>query len=547
MQLRDVGGAATYVKSKIDLLEHVRTDTGESGKIVGNNVGFCCPFHKENAPSCMVNTKGEIHEHFFYCFGCKKGGSVIDWVQHSENCDVVEAIKILAERYALDISVFMDDTADPRLAFYSRVYSAVVQICSDALFDPHVSADLSPLKYIHDTRKISEEVLREFSVGYAKDLPWLHRKIEEKLNEQVNYEDLQKLDLVNPNVWVDALVFPVMDGGGRPIQFYTRPFGGGVAKYISTSHNTPLFRDDAVYGIHRARKSLREAGGVMYMVEGQIDMLQMVAHGYKNTIATCGASRFLNKELIGALQRYKTNEVVAIPDGDDAGRRTALDICDRFTDFGSIFVKVCVPSFGDPDEILKEFGADGMKAYIDKAMHPVQYFIEAVWGETRGITDELKFLSTACKYINKFPVTFREVAAKFIEEKCGVTSAMEYFIAHSANPRDVHDKDAEGAVLRAMVTDRETAYIIRQELSGEEFYVQNNKEIWRAINDCINKYGTINDEVLVANLKKPIAVYWEGVRRTGLDVDYCIAVVKELYVRRTATKSATTLAVEAVD
>lgn len=542
MQLRDIGAAAIFIKSKVDLLEHVRTDTGELGKIVGNNVGFCCPFHKENDPSCMVNTKGELREYFFYCFGCKRGGSVLDWVMYTEGCDAAEAIQILAERYALDIGVFIDDNMDPRLAFYNRVYAAVVSACSDALFDTE-----SALTYMRDIRKLNVEVLREFSIGYVKDLPWLHRRIEEVMNEQVNYEDLQKLDLVNPNVWVDAVVFPVMDGSGRPVQFYTRPFGEGAAKYISTSHSTPLFHEDAVYGLHRARKVLRESGGVLYMVEGQIDMLQMVACGFKNTVATCGASRYLNKELIGTFQRYKTNEVVAIPDGDDAGRRTCLDICDRFTDFGDIFVKIGIPAFGDPDEILKEFGAAGMQTYIDKAIHPVQYFVDSTWKGTQDLTGGLKFLDEVCKYINKFSVTFRELAAKLIEEKYGIVSAMDYFIAHSANPRDIHDKDAEGAILRAMVSDRELAYVIRQELSGDEFYVQNNHDIWRAINDCINKYGVINNDVLITNLKKPLGIYWEGIRRTGLDIDYCIAVVKELYVRRSATKSASKLMVEAVD
>jgi replicative DNA helicase len=283
------------------------------------------------------------------------------------------------------------------------------------------------------------------------------------------------------------------------------------------------------------------------MVEGQIDMLQMVAHGFKNTIATCGASRFLNKELISVFQRHKTNEVVAIPDGDDAGRRTCLDVCDRFADFGDIFVKIGIPDFGDPDEILKEFGAEGMKKYIDKAVHPVQYFIERTWTGLRSLTEELKFLDVVSKYINRFSVAYREMAAKLIEEKYAIVSAMDYFMDHSANPRDVHNKDAEGAILRAVVSNKELAYVIRQELSGVEFYVQHNREIWRVVNDCINKYGAINDEVLTTNLKKPVAMYWEGVKRTGLDIDYCVAVVKELYVRRTAAKSASKLLLEAVD
>ena len=81
MQFRDLSGAIELVKSKISLLDLVKQHTGEEGKIQGLNISFACPFHAEHDPSFKVNIAGEIHEHFFYCFGCKRGGSIIDFIQ----------------------------------------------------------------------------------------------------------------------------------------------------------------------------------------------------------------------------------------------------------------------------------------------------------------------------------------------------------------------------------------------------------------------------------------------------------------------------------
>lgn len=54
--------------------------------------GFmCCPFHGEKAPSLKVYQKtGGWH-----CFGCGRGGSVIDFVMEHENCDFRTAVRAI--------------------------------------------------------------------------------------------------------------------------------------------------------------------------------------------------------------------------------------------------------------------------------------------------------------------------------------------------------------------------------------------------------------------------------------------------------------------
>jgi hypothetical protein len=51
-----------------------------------------CPFHDDQVPSLHVNDEKD----FWYCFGCEKGGSVIDFYMELEGCDFKTAIDELA-------------------------------------------------------------------------------------------------------------------------------------------------------------------------------------------------------------------------------------------------------------------------------------------------------------------------------------------------------------------------------------------------------------------------------------------------------------------
>ena len=54
--------------------------------------GFiCCPFHGEKAPSLKIykDTGG------WHCYGCERGGSVIDFVMEHENCNFPTAVRAI--------------------------------------------------------------------------------------------------------------------------------------------------------------------------------------------------------------------------------------------------------------------------------------------------------------------------------------------------------------------------------------------------------------------------------------------------------------------
>lgn len=85
------------VKSSADIVEVIgrRVELRQSGK---NYVGLC-PFHSEKTPSFTVNPEKQ----FYHCFGCGKGGNVINFVMDTENLAFPEAVVKLAQEKGIPV------------------------------------------------------------------------------------------------------------------------------------------------------------------------------------------------------------------------------------------------------------------------------------------------------------------------------------------------------------------------------------------------------------------------------------------------------------
>ena len=72
--------------------------------------GFmCCPFHGEKTPSLKVyQDSGGWH-----CFGCERGGSVIDFVMEHEQCNYNTAVRAIDSALHLGL---LDPKEDPQRA-----------------------------------------------------------------------------------------------------------------------------------------------------------------------------------------------------------------------------------------------------------------------------------------------------------------------------------------------------------------------------------------------------------------------------------------------
>ena len=65
----------------------------------GRRYWGCCPFHNEKTPSFSVDTEAQM----YYCFGCHKGGTVINFVMDMERMEFMDAVRLLADRAHMEV------------------------------------------------------------------------------------------------------------------------------------------------------------------------------------------------------------------------------------------------------------------------------------------------------------------------------------------------------------------------------------------------------------------------------------------------------------
>ena len=104
----------------------------------GSNLFGLCPFHGEKTPSFSVAPEKGI----FYCFGCHKGGGVVNFIMEIENLTYGDAVRFLAKRAGLEVP---DDGAyQSQYKKKERLWALPPCCCSarirNTIFPAHASA-----------------------------------------------------------------------------------------------------------------------------------------------------------------------------------------------------------------------------------------------------------------------------------------------------------------------------------------------------------------------------------------------------------------------
>ena len=78
----------------------------------GSRYWILCPFHGDTDPSLSIEKNGDIE--LFYCFGCKKSGSIIDFYAEYEHVSIGSAIEVLGQgiEFDFDMSDLLDEFSE---------------------------------------------------------------------------------------------------------------------------------------------------------------------------------------------------------------------------------------------------------------------------------------------------------------------------------------------------------------------------------------------------------------------------------------------------
>ena len=335
-----------------------------------------CPFCDDGKnPSFSVSEQKQ----FYFCFKCRASGNVIGFLQSHQGYDFIESIEALAARAGMEVPYQNNSSVSTEK---NPIYEAL-QIAT-AIFEKNLAnSDSSEhvRNYILKERKISSEVCKKFSLGYASK-SW-DALSKEMLDKGITEDILIKAGLAKKNkdnklfdVFRDRLMFPIKDRKGRVVGFGGRVMNpDDQPKYLNTGE-TPVFQKSReLYGLFEAlefRKDLKQ----IYVVEGYMDSIAMYEHSMTNSVATLGiaTNRFHIQKLLQIV-----NEIVFCFDGDDAGRGAAWgalkNVLPSITD-GTEIKFLFLPEGEDPASLLEKKSVESFKELSKNSNLLSEYFIE---------------------------------------------------------------------------------------------------------------------------------------------------------------------------
>ena len=315
-----------------------------------------CPFHNETAPSFSVDEQKQV----YHCFGCKAGGSVIQFVMDIERLSFPEAVAFLADQLHMPLPEMQNDPAyEKRRTLKERIYLAnrtAARMYHQLLWQPESSAILHYLQQ----RGLSDAVIRRFGIGAAPPSAQVgHRLMEEGFTE----EELVQAGLMlrregrTFDMFRNRAMFPIIDTYGNVLGFGGRAMGDAMPKYLNTS-DTPAFNKR--YTVFAANL-LRKARGLtrVILVEGYMDVVALSQFGVEGVAATLGTA--LTPEQARLLHRYAPEVHIAY-DGDRAGQKAILRGLEVL-EAENVPVRVLdFPGGLDPDEFIRQEGLEAFQA-----------------------------------------------------------------------------------------------------------------------------------------------------------------------------------------
>ena len=330
----------------------------------GVNYVGCCPFHNEKTGSFTVSPAKGIYK----CFGCGKGGNVVNFIMEHEQMSYVEALRWLAAKYHIPIEE-KELTEEERREKSERESMLIVTNYAQDFFvhqlwdtDEGKSVGLSYFRH----RGLDDATMEKFGLGYCPEAWDAFTK--SALEKGYKKEFLVKtgLTIENDRGMFDRfrarVMFPIRDLAGKIIAFGGRIMTNDKksAKYLNSPESEIYHKSRTLYGIYFAKRSIVQQNRC-YLVEGYLDVISFHQKGIENTVASSGTS--LTVEQIRLIRRLTPN-VTIIYDGDAAGIKASLRGIDLVLEEGLNVRVVSLPEGEDPDSYAQAHTTQEIQDYI---------------------------------------------------------------------------------------------------------------------------------------------------------------------------------------
>lgn len=341
------------LKSKTDIAEVISSYVHLEEK--GSRKWACCPFHHEKTPSFCVHSQTQT----YYCFGCHVGGDVITFVQEIEHTDFMGAVKILADKYHVEIPDFSRRDGNAALKKHKdKLYEMMRDTA--AYYHQNLMGDGGkPAREYLARRGISAQTARIFGLGYSIGKQQLISYLAAKGYSQENMIEAGIADKSQSGCYdtmAGRLIVPIINNLKQVIAFGGRVLDDSLPKYKNTRETILFNKSKEIFGQHSVKK-LKLEGPVneLIMVEGYMDVISLFQSGVKNAVASMGTA--LTAEQAKLIKRY-VNKIIICYDGDSAGQKATMRGLDILYAEGLDVRVVSLPDNLDPDEYVRKYGKD---------------------------------------------------------------------------------------------------------------------------------------------------------------------------------------------
>ena len=385
------------IRSKNDIVDVISSYVRLQKK--GSSYFGLCPFHNEKSPSFSVSRQKQM----YYCFGCGAGGNVFTFLMEYENYSFVEALKYLADRAGVELpepeySGEAKKRADTK-AILLEINKAAAQYFYVQLLRPQGRHALTYLK----DRKLSDDTIKAFGLGYSNkysDDLYKYLKSKGYKDDMISQAGLISIDEkygVHDKFW-NRVMFPIMDVNSRVIGFGGRVMGDAKPKYLNSPETIIFDKSRNLYGLNRARKSRKP---YFLLCEGYMDVISLHQAGFTNAVASLGTA--LTPGHAALIKRY-VNEVYLTYDSDEAGTKAALRAGPILREVGITAKIIRMEPYKDPDEFIKNLGAEAFEERIQKARNGFMFSLEILERDydmtsPEGRTD---FMKEAARKLTEF-------------------------------------------------------------------------------------------------------------------------------------------------
>lgn len=422
-QKQNLYKAIQYICEQVDIKQYVIDQYGIEFKKYGSNFRCVCPLHQDTDPSFCI-TEGK---NVFYCFGCKAGGTLIDFVEQYDKVNRTQAIIQILKVLGQDISEYISAVDITSINIMDSANEYFLKNTNHETYKSFIKSK----KYNYDYYKqhvgysVTSYELEQhlLSKGYDQKTIWSHGLVGEKFD--------------------NAIVYPIKTILGTISYFSCRLFGD--VKYTKNDENCITFIPNLLLGADTIKSGKR-----VVVVEGNGDYHTLNSYGF-NVLSMMGTK--FNRDMIEFLLLHDITEVVFWVDGDGGGWKFLSSMYEKY---GELFCNNHINAYAlyiegqDPDRYMID-SKDKSDAILNEAELIPIFQLKQKIGDTSNINHVHAVIHDLMKHMVEYDTMTIDTMFNFIanQYKYDVRNLQDKLIEMKTN-RQVNFF-AERTVLGAVV------------------------------------------------------------------------------------------------